>query len=60
VVGAELVRMADRIGRVAEGYLADLIAVDGNPLDDISVLERPERALQLVIKGGTVFKNRLA
>lgn len=59
-VGAELVRMQDRIGRVAAGYLADLIALKGNPLDDITVLERPDECLLLVLKGGKVFKNALS
>jgi imidazolonepropionase-like amidohydrolase len=45
---------------VREGYLADLIAVKGNPLDDITVLERPDEALVLVMKEGKVFKNALS
>ena len=36
---AELLRWDDRIGRVAPGYLADLVAVDGNPLDNVRLLE---------------------
>jgi imidazolonepropionase-like amidohydrolase len=36
---AELLRWDDRIGRIAGGYLADMIAVEGNPLDDVRLLE---------------------
>ena len=56
-VAAELVRMEDRIGRVEVGYLADLIAVKGNPLDDITILERPDECLRLVMKEGAIFKD---
>ncbi len=45
--GAELLGTADR-GEIAVGKLADLVAVPGNPLDDITVTERPV----LVMKGG--------
>lgn len=38
-VAAEIVGMADEIGKLAPGFSADLIAVDGNPLADVTVLE---------------------
>jgi imidazolonepropionase-like amidohydrolase len=60
VIGAELIRMEKLIGRVEPGYLADLIAIKGNPLDDITVLERPEDCLVLGMKEGQVFKNVLS
>ncbi len=52
IVNAELFGTPDR-GRIEEGLLADLIAVNGNPLDDISVLED----VQFVMKGGVVYKH---
>jgi imidazolonepropionase-like amidohydrolase len=45
---AELMGWSDRVGSLAPGRLADLVAVDGDPLSDITLLERPAR----VIKGG--------
>ncbi|MFN8060765.1 MAG: amidohydrolase family protein [Vicinamibacterales bacterium] len=47
---AELMGWADRVGRVAAGYYADLIAVDGDPLADVTELER----VRWVMKGGRV------
>jgi len=44
---------------VTPGALADLIAVDGNPLDDISCLDGQGEALALIMKGGVAFKNNL-
>ena len=51
-VGAELLRWDDRLGTVQTGKLADLIAVDGNPLADMKALERVE----FVMIGGKVVK----
>jgi len=52
VNAAQLLGVDDR-GRIAEGLLADLIAVPGNPLEDISVLTD----VRFVMKGGTVFHS---
>ena len=49
---AEVLGTPDR-GRIAEGLLADLIAVDGNPLEDVSRLEDA----RFVMKGGVVYKD---
>ena len=46
-------------GVVAEGARADLLVVDGNPLDDINLLTRPETALLAIFKGGKVYKDLL-
>ena len=51
VYAAELLQVDDR-GRVAAGLLADLIAVDGDPLADVSLLED----VKFVMKGGEVYK----
>jgi len=50
--GAELVDMKNQIGSIEPGKLADLIAVSGNPLSDIRILENVE----FVMKEGVVYK----
>ena len=52
VVAADLINRTD-LGRIAEGYLADVIAVPGNPLEDISVTQH----VNFVMKGGKVYRH---
>jgi imidazolonepropionase-like amidohydrolase len=52
-VAAALLGVDDRTGTIAAGKLADIIAVPGNPLDDISVLKR----VSFVMKGGVVYRR---
>lgn len=47
------------LGVVAPGALADLLVIDGNPLEDIGVLTTPQRTLRLIMKDGQVVKNEL-
>lgn len=56
-VNAEILRAGDRIGRIAEGYLADMIVVDGNPLDDISLFEDDGRHVSMVMRNGRFLKG---
>ncbi len=51
---AELLGWEDRVGQIAPGMFADIIAVNGNPLADISELED----VDFVMKGGIVYKNK--
>lgn len=48
---AEVCRVADRVGTLESGKLADLLVVDGNPLQDISVLQDRERLLWIMREG---------
>jgi imidazolonepropionase-like amidohydrolase len=49
-----------KLGVIEAGALADLLVVDGNPLEDITLVTRPEKSLVLIMKDGTVFKDALA
>ena len=60
LIGAEIVRMEGRIGVIAEGAHADLLAVDGDPLSDIGVLAEQGRHMAMIMKGGAFAKNTLA
>lgn len=53
VSGAELMQMQNDIGTVEAGKYADIIAVQGNPLADVSVMQK----ITFVMKGGVVFKK---
>jgi imidazolonepropionase-like amidohydrolase len=50
---------AGKLGVVEPGALADLLLVDGNPLDDIALLEEPEKNLVVIMKDGKVHKDAL-
>jgi len=49
---ATLLHIEDKLGSIKVGKLADLVAVDGNPLDDLSLMEK----VDFVMKDGVIFK----
>lgn len=53
VAGADHLGLSDRIGRIVPGLEADIIALDDNPLEDVSTLMN----VDFVMKGGTVYKG---
>jgi imidazolonepropionase-like amidohydrolase len=55
VVPAELLGWSDKIGTISAGKWADIVAVSGDPLSDITELQR----VKFVLKDGTVYKNEL-
>ncbi|WP_418123613.1 amidohydrolase family protein [Variovorax sp. 160MFSha2.1] len=59
-VGAEILGMSDRLGRLVPGALADLLVVDGNPLRDIGCLLGQGERIPLVMKEGVVQFDELA
>ncbi len=52
-LAAESLRLQNEIGSIASGFDADIIALDGNPLNDITAVRR----VLFVMKGGVVYKN---
>jgi imidazolonepropionase-like amidohydrolase len=46
----------EKLGEVKEGYLADLLLVDGDPLTDVSILTNADR-LTVIMKDGQIHKN---
>ena len=52
-LNAEIIGWQDRVGSLAPGKLADIIAVPGNPLDDVTSLER----VGFVMKDGEIYRD---
>ncbi|MEL0068170.1 MAG: amidohydrolase family protein [Gammaproteobacteria bacterium] len=50
---AQLLQQEQQLGQIKSGYLADIIAVEGNPLDDITVMEN----VSFVMKDGHIYKD---
>lgn len=57
-VNAAILRQDKKLGRVSEGYVADLIVVDGDPLRDLSLFTGDGRFVPMVMKGGALQKMR--
>ena len=50
---AELLGMGEQIGTIKAGFIADIVAVPGNPLEDIEVM----KDVKFVMKEGKIYKN---
>ena len=48
-----------KLGVIEENALADLLLVDGNPLDNIGLIAEPEKSLVLIMKDGKIVKNAI-
>ena len=55
-LNAEIIGWQDDVGSLSAGKLADIIAVPGDPLRDVTVLER----VDFVMKGGVIYREELA
>jgi imidazolonepropionase-like amidohydrolase len=59
LVGAEVLGMSDKLGRLAPGAFADVLVVDGNPLKSVDCLLGQGEHIPLVMKGGRICFNEL-
>lgn len=48
-----------KLGVVEEGALADLLLVDGNPLENLDLVADPDKNFLVIMKDGTIYKNAL-
>lgn len=58
-VGAEILRQDGELGVIAPGAIADLLVIDGNPLDDLGLLQDQGANILAIMKSGVFFKNNL-
>jgi imidazolonepropionase-like amidohydrolase len=58
-LAAEVIGLADSVGRLRPGFLADLLVIDGNPLDDVSILQDRSR-IERVYKEGELVAGSAA
>jgi imidazolonepropionase-like amidohydrolase len=56
-VSARVMGLENKLGTIEAGKLADIVLVQGNPLDDIDILLKQEN-IRLVMKGGELVKSR--
>jgi imidazolonepropionase-like amidohydrolase len=59
LVNAEILNQVAKLGVIAPGAFADLLVVNGDPLKDIGLLAAQGEALDLIMKEGVIYKNRL-
>ena len=57
-IGAKAMCMEHELGQIKEGYLADLLLIDGNPLDDIRILQDSSK-FQIIMKDGVDRVDRV-
>jgi imidazolonepropionase-like amidohydrolase len=57
--GGEIMGMGDRLGQIKAGYLADLLLIDGNPLNDVSILQDSHR-MPGIMKDGVFWRTPAA
>ena len=55
-LGGEIMGMGERLGQVRPGYLADLLLVDGDPLEDVAILQQRDR-FTAIMKDGVFWKS---
>ena len=58
-IGAQVTRMEGKLGTLRPGAFADVLVIDGNPLEDLGVFQEQGRYLAAIMKGGVFHKNTL-
>jgi imidazolonepropionase-like amidohydrolase len=58
-INADILRMKDRIGVISPGAFADILVIDGNPLEDIGVWTEDGARLDVIMTAGHPYRNRL-
>lgn len=56
---ADLLGKTGQLGEIVTGAAADLLVMDGDPLDDLSVMTQPDTNLRVIMKNGVIHKNTL-
>ena len=59
ITAARLMRQEGQIGQIVRGAHADLLIVDGDPTQKLSMLTEPQRGIRLLMKGGRVYRDHL-
>lgn len=59
LINAEILQRSGLLGEISPKAFADLLVVDGNPLEDIRLLAGQGEALDLIMRDGVIYKNRL-
>ncbi len=55
-IGGQVMGLANELGQIKEGYIADLLLVDGNPLEDLDLVVH-QKNLHVIMKEGDLYKN---
>jgi imidazolonepropionase-like amidohydrolase len=59
-INAEIIQMAGQLGCIQVGALADILVLEGNPFADLALFREPEKNIPVIMKGGTLVRNRLS
>jgi imidazolonepropionase-like amidohydrolase len=54
-----ILSILNRSSLIAEGAYADILVIDGNPMEDINVMADPLNNFKIIMKDGKVYKNEL-
>jgi len=53
-------RYPGKLGVIEEGALADLLVIDGNPIEHIELIASPDRNFRVIMKDGKIYKDTLS